>query len=176
MSPNDSGNIFVKEGDITEDDSQALVNTVNCEGFMGAGLAKHFKEKFKSFGLFEAYKDACEQNLVQTGKMHLVTLHQSMQSSLDFGETDQITAALYIINFPTKDKWREDSKLEYITEGLDDLRKVITIHKIESIAVPPLGCGLGGLNWKDVEPEIRERLGNIIVNDKKVILNIYQPI
>jgi O-acetyl-ADP-ribose deacetylase (regulator of RNase III) len=115
---------------------QALVNPVNTVGVMGKGLALQFKNAWPDN--FVAYRDACNRRQVKLGKMFV---HTSAKSPL-------------IINFPTKDHWRQRSQLDDIATGLDDLIAVVQTFQIQSIAIPPLGCGLGGLNWQQVKPLI----------------------
>ena len=124
-----------KTGDILAEDADALVNTVNCVGVMGRGIALQFKNAFPDN--FKAYAAACKREEVQPGRMFVF-------------ETGQLTNPRYIINFPTKRHWRGKSRMEDIDAGLVDLIEVIRKHKISSIAVPPLGSGLGGLEWNDV--------------------------
>ncbi len=128
-------------GDILTADAEALVNTVNCVGVMGRGIALQFKKAFP--GNFHAYGEACERREVMPGRMHVF-------------ETGTLANPGFIINFPTKRHWRDNSRIEDINAGLKDLIKVIRERRIRSIAVPPLGCGLGGLDWEEVRPRIEE--------------------
>ena len=128
---------------LLKSDAEALVNTVNTVGIMGKGVALQFKEHFPLN--FKLYQKACEAGEVRLGKMFVT-------------ETGQLTGPRYIINFPTKSDWRSYSKLNNIAEGLDDLVRVIQEKKITSIAVPPWGCGNGGLDWNDVKPMIISKL------------------
>lgn len=146
-------------GDLLNDSAEALVNTVNCVGVMGKGIALEFKNRWPEN--YKYYKDACSKKVLRPGQM-LVWSNESLIS------TDE---PRLIINFPTKDHWRNNSKIEYIHDGLDDLKKVIIDLKIKSIAIPPLGCGNGGLNWLDVKPLIIEKLSGI----EDLHINIYQP-
>lgn len=132
--------IEVGTGDILKAPAEALINTVNCVGVMGRGIALQFKKKFPTN--FEAYQKACQREEVQTGKMFVHHLG--------------IFQPQWIINFPTKQHWKGKSKIEYIESGLVDLIKVVQEHNIKSIAIPPLGCGLGGLSWDTVRPMIVE--------------------
>lgn len=125
------------EGDLLAAEADALVNTVNCVGVMGKGIALQFKRRYPD--MFDDYRRACKQGLVSIGKMHVFQTHQ-----LDGPE--------YIINFPTKRHWRSPSKLSYIDEGLRDLIDVAEQLAITRIAVPPLGAGNGGLDWSEVRP------------------------
>jgi O-acetyl-ADP-ribose deacetylase (regulator of RNase III) len=143
-------------GDIINANSQALVNTVNTEGVMGKGIALEFKESFPEN--FKLYKKACDRGEIETGKMFLT-------------HTNRLDNPKYIINFPTKKHWKNPSKIEYIKEGLKDLEKVINEYKIDSIAIPPLGCGNGKLNWKDVKPLIENTLRRI----KDIDAVVYEP-
>lgn len=127
------------QGDILAADAEALVNPVNCVGVMGAGLALHFKSVFPEN--FAAYQAACAAGRVQTGTM----LVQA---------TGVLDGPRWIVNFPTKRHWREASRLEDVEAGLLALANEVKRRGIRSIAVPALGCGLGGLKWEDVRPRI----------------------
>ncbi|OXM44532.1 type II toxin-antitoxin system antitoxin DNA ADP-ribosyl glycohydrolase DarG [Amycolatopsis alba] len=140
-------------GDLLASDVDALVNTVNCVGVMGKGIALQFKRRYPDN--FESYAKACKVHEVQLGKMYVVELHS-------------ITGPRFIVNFPTKDHWKSRSKLRDISEGLNDLIKVIKDRGIQSIAIPPLGAGNGGLPWEEVEPLIYEKLSAL--PDTKVVL------
>jgi O-acetyl-ADP-ribose deacetylase (regulator of RNase III) len=132
---------MIKEtsGNLMRADVEALVNTVNTEGVMGKGIALQFKKAYPE--MYEAYRKAAKAGEVRLGRMHV-------------WPTGQMTGPKYLINFPTKGHWKSKSKLKDIESGLDDLIRVISKLGIESIAVPPLGCGNGGLDWTDVEPRI----------------------
>lgn len=140
-------------GNLLASDKEALVNTVNLDGFMGKGIAYQFKRQFPKNN--EAYIKACKNNEIGIGKL------------FPFKEDEKI-----IINFPTKDKWREKTKIEYIESGLASLKDIIQKHKITSIAIPPLGCGNGGLSWGVVKPIIEKRLKDIQDN---IDILIYEP-
>lgn len=131
-------------GDLLKADVQALVNTVNTEGVMGKGIALQFKQAFPEN--FKAYKRACDRREIQPGRMFV---HD--QGALGGGPR-------YIVNFPTKRHWRSKSRIEDIESGLTDLVRVLQDRKITSIALPPLGCGNGGLNWADVGPRVLKAL------------------
>ena len=118
---------------------EAIVNTINTVGVMGKGIALQFKKRFPEN--FKSYHAACRKGLVHTGRMLVF-------------ETGQALNPKYIINFPTKQHWKEKTKLEYIESGLLDLVKVVQRQKIKSIAIPPLGCGNGGQDWDIVRPLI----------------------
>ena len=135
--------IEYKTGDILAEDVEALVNTVNCVGVMGRGVALQFKSAFPEN--FEAYADACKRDEVQPGRMFVF-------------ETRQLAFPSYIINFPTKRHWRGKSRLEDIEAGLEALVREIRDRNIRSIALPPLGSGLGGLKWTEIRPRIEAAL------------------
>jgi O-acetyl-ADP-ribose deacetylase (regulator of RNase III) len=143
--------IEYKTGDILRADVEALVNTVNCVGIMGRGIALQFRDAFPPN--FKAYESACKREEVQPGRMFVF-------------ETGWLTNPKYIINFPTKRHWRGKSRIEDIELGLRALREEIVRRGIRSIAIPPLGSGLGGLDWADVRPRIEKAisdLGNVHV-------------
>lgn len=139
------------EGDIFASDADALINTVNCKGVMGKGLAADFKRNYPENYL--NYRNECLNRRLTTGKLSVFD---------EKGKT--------IINFPTKDDWRKPSKLSYISEGLDSLAEYLNHSRIKSIAIPKLGCGLGGLEWTAVRPLIEEKLSNI---SKTIRIDIY---
>ncbi len=144
------------EGNLLDAVADALVNTVNTVGIMGKGIALQFKQAYPDN--FRKYEAACRRNEVQLGKMFVF-------------ETGLLAKPHYIINFPTKGHWRARSKLNDIRSGLADLRHVILDYDIKSIAVPPLGCGNGGLKWSDVQPLIAEALGDL----EDVDVRVYSP-
>lgn len=125
------------KGDLLAADVEALVNPVNTKGVMGKGLALQFKKAFPDN--FAAYQEACRKGEVVIGRMHIV---------------QRPSPPRFIINFPTKDHWRNPSKIEYVQEGLIDLVAQVRKLEIQSIAIPALGCGNGGLEWADVKPLI----------------------
>ena len=135
--------IEYKKGDILCEGVEALVNPVNCVGVMGRGLALQFKKAFPEN--FKAYVAGCERNEVQPGRMFIF-------------RTGQLTNPKYIINFPTKRHWRDKSRIEDIDSGLVALVDEISSRNIRSIAIPPLGSGLGGLDWSNVRPRIENSL------------------
>lgn len=144
------------DGDILSDKSDALVNTVNCVGIMGRGMALQFKNAYPEN--FKAYEKACKAGAVVPGKMFVF-------------DTGDLFGVRWIINFPTKRHWRGASKIEDIESGLKDLKSVIRSLGIKTISLPPLGCGLGGLNWSEVKA--------LIVNEMEefqdVKIQIHQP-
>ena len=146
---------FVK-GNLLDADAQALVNAVNTVGVMGKGIALQFKKRFPDN--YKLYRKACNEGVVQVGKM-FVTRDQDL-----IGEK-------IIINFPTKKEWYKKSQYSYIDEGLKDLANVIQDMKIRSIAIPPLGCGNGGLNWEKIKELIEKHLGNLT----DVELFVFEP-
>lgn len=131
--------IELQHGDLLGADAEALVNTVNTVGVMGKGIALQFRQGFPEN--YAAYRRACEKGEVQIGKMFVFP-------------TGQLTPPRLIINFPTKTNWRSKSRIEDIESGLEDLIAVIRSEGIASIALPPLGCGNGGLDWSIVRPKI----------------------
>ncbi len=149
--------IEYKQGDILSEDVEAIVNTVNCVGVMGRGLALQYKNKFPDN--FKTYARACKTEEVQPGKMFVT-------------QTGQLTNPKYIINFPTKRHWKGKSKIEDIDDGLVDLINVLNKYDIKSIAIPPLGSGLGGLDWEMVKRRIENALGNM----KDIHIIVYQPL
>lgn len=148
--------IHSTQGDILRDESEAIVNTVNCVGVMGRGIALQFRNAYPEN--YKAYEKACQQEEVQPGRMFVY-------------ETGELTGPRYIINFPTKRHWRGKSRMEDIDSGLLALVELLRDKKIRSIALPPLGSGLGGLDWSEVRPRIVAALG--VLGDVKV--TIYEP-
>ncbi|MGQ4647735.1 type II toxin-antitoxin system antitoxin DNA ADP-ribosyl glycohydrolase DarG [Lyngbya aestuarii] len=138
--------IELTQGDILKADTEALVNTVNCVGIMGRGIALQFRKAFPEN--FKAYEAACKAHQVQPGKMFIHDLNRLYNPH-------------FIINFPTKRHWKGKSRIEDIKSGLADLVNVVQQQQIRSIAIPPLGCGLGGLNWEEVRPLIIEALQSL---------------
>lgn len=148
--------IEYKKGNILTEDVEAIINTVNCVGIMGRGIALQFKNAFPDN--FKAYTAACKRNEVQPGQMFIHT-------------TGCLTNPRYIINFPTKRHWKGKSRMEDIDAGLVALVEEIRALNIRSIAIPPLGSGLGGLEWSKVRPRIEAKLRELA--DLKVV--IYEP-
>jgi O-acetyl-ADP-ribose deacetylase (regulator of RNase III) len=138
--------IELTRGDILTADAEALVNTVNCVGVMGRGIALQVKNAFPDN--FKDYAAACRRGDVQPGSMHVF-------------ETGQFTNPLYVINFPTKRHWRGRSRLADVEAGLEALVAEVKRLGIRSVAVPPLGCGLGGLDWAEVRPRIEAAFGEL---------------
>ncbi len=148
--------IEYQTGDILGADTEALVNTVNCVGIMGRGIALQFKNAYPEN--FKAYEAACVRKEVQPGRMFVF-------------ETGYLTNPKYIINFPTKRHWRGKSRIEDIEAGLKALAEEIRARRIRSIALPPLGSGLGGLDWSEVRPRIEMSLRDL--DDLRVI--VFEP-
>jgi O-acetyl-ADP-ribose deacetylase (regulator of RNase III) len=136
------------QGNLLDAPTEALVNTVNTVGVMGKGIALMFKEAFPEN--FRAYREAVKREEVEVGRM-FVTENRTLAGQNGAGPK-------WLINFPTKKHWRNPSRQEWIAEGLKDLRRVIVEKHIRSIALPPLGCGNGGLDWAAVRPQIVEAL------------------
>jgi O-acetyl-ADP-ribose deacetylase (regulator of RNase III) len=128
-------------GNILEADAEALVNTVNCVGVMGRGVALQFKRAYPEN--FRAYEQACAANDVRPGRMFIFA-------------TGRMVNPRYVINFPTKRHWKAKSRIADIDVGLQALVAEVTRLGIKSIALPPLGCGNGGLDWAEVEPKIKD--------------------
>jgi O-acetyl-ADP-ribose deacetylase (regulator of RNase III) len=138
-------------GNLLQADVDALVNTVNAEGVMGKGIALQFKKAFPDN--FRSYERDCKAGEVAPGRMHVVR---------------RIASPRFIINFPTKKHWRHPSKIEYVRDGLRDLVAKVRELGIRSIAIPPLGCGNGGLDWSDVSPLIVQAFASL--PDVRVVL------
>ena len=148
--------IEYKTGDILAEEADALVNTVNCVGVMGRGIALQFKREFPEN--FKAYAALCKRNEIQPGRVFVF-------------ETDRVLPPRYIVNFPTKRHWRGKSRIEDIESGLMSLVNEIRSRDIRSIAIPSLGSGLGGLNW----PEVRLRLEAALSELDGVRIVIFEP-
>jgi O-acetyl-ADP-ribose deacetylase (regulator of RNase III) len=127
------------EGDLLRADAEALVNTVNCVGVMGKGIALQFKKAYSEN--YQHYRRACRAGQVKPGNMFVF-------------DTNRLTYPRYLVNFPTKCHWRNKSRLEDIRLGLEALVEEVKRLGIRSIAIPPLGCGNGGLDWSEVKPLI----------------------
>ncbi len=144
------------KGNLLDADVEALVNTVNTVGVMGKGIALMFKEAFPEN--YKAYREACRNGDVRIGRM-FVTRRQ------------ELLGPKWIINFPTKEHWRGASRIEWVRAGLEDLRRVIEEEGIRSVAIPPLGCGNGKLDWSIVRSEIENSLAQL----KGVEVVAYEP-
>ncbi|MBB2890809.1 type II toxin-antitoxin system antitoxin DNA ADP-ribosyl glycohydrolase DarG [Flexivirga oryzae] len=134
------------EGNLLTADVDALVNTVNTVGVMGKGIALQFKRAYPE--MYKAYARAAKAGEVVPGRMFV-------------WHTEAMSGPSLIINFPTKRHWRSPSRLEDIRDGLRALVHVVSEAGVESIALPPLGCGNGGLQWSEVRPLIVQALGGL---------------
>jgi O-acetyl-ADP-ribose deacetylase (regulator of RNase III) len=143
-------------GNILDAEAEALVNTVNCVGIMGRGIALQFKELFPEN--FKAYAAACAHGIVEPGRMFVF-------------DTGELTLPRYIINFPTKRHWRGKSRIEDIESGLLALVEEIRSRNIRSLAIPPLGSGLGGLDWAVVKPLIARAMADL----PEVDIQVFEP-
>ena len=148
--------IIYEHGDLLRADTEALINTINCVGVMGKGVALQFKLTYPDN--FKAYKIACDKHEVRPGRMFIYN-------------TNYTTNPKYIINFPTKRHWRDYSRIDDIEIGLDALVHDIKNLNIKSIAIPPLGCGNGGLDWSVICPIIKQKLD--VLSDIKIL--IFEP-
>lgn len=143
-------------GDLFNSGADALVNAVNCVGVMGRGIALQFKQKYP--GNFSAYVEACKRGEVRPGSIFV------------YGNK-LITSPRFILNFPTKRHWRDNSRIDDIRLGLVDLVRVVKGTGIVSVAIPPLGSGLGGLEWRTVRPLIEEACREL----DQVRVLVYEP-
>jgi len=143
-------------GNLLQAPAEALVNAVNCVGVMGKGIALQFKQQFPEN--YEAYRSACDRGDVRPGQVFVYP-------------TGQPTGVRFIVNFPTKRHWKDNSRLEDIETGLDALVGVIQEHQLKSIAIPALGCGLGGLDWPTVRNLIEQKLSPLA----DVTILVYAP-
>ena len=141
--------ITFTQGNLLEARTEALVNTVNTVGVMGKGIALMFKERFDEN--FRRYAAACKAKEVQTGKMFVTPVHE-------------LDGPRWIVNFPTKQHWRAPSRMEWVVEGLQDLRRFLIEQQVKSIAIPPLGAGNGGLEWAEVREQIERALGDLDID------------
>ena len=130
-------------GDMFATPAQVRVNTVNCKGVMGAGVALAFKKRYPE--MFKDYQKACEAGAVRPGTLHVWR---------------NLTGE-WVINFPTKRHWRNPSRYEDILAGLDALRSYLKEQGPISVALPALGCGHGGLDWNRVSAMIKEKLEDL---------------
>lgn len=148
--------LYLTKGDILQAEAEALVNTVNSVGVMGKGIALQFKEAFPVNN--KKYIEACKNKELFPGKLLAVR------------DTNLLVGNKLIINFPTKVHWRHPSKYEYIEKGLLALRTLLEREKVKSIAIPPLGCGHGGLDWSRVKPMIE-----LYMQDLPLKVFLYEP-
>lgn len=143
---------YVK-GNMFECNADCLINTVNCEGYMGKGVAYQFKMRYPENN--KSYVKACKSGELTVGKVH-----------------HYIEDGITIINFPTKNKWRESSRIEYIESGMNFFVKLLPQLNVKKIAIPPLGCGNGGLIWRDVKGIIENKIADL--SDKYDFI-IFEP-
>lgn len=144
-------------GNLLDADVEALVNPVNAVGVMGKGLAAEFKTWYPD--IFKEYATACKQDKVQIGSMFVT-------------EAEEFTGPRWVIHFPTKQHWRDPTKLKWVEDGLRDLQNVIGQRRIHSIAIPALGCGNGGLEWPVVRGLIESTLSDL--DDVEIV--VYEPV
>lgn len=144
------------KGDILQAEVEALVNTVNCVGIMGRGIALQFRRAFPRN--YDAYREACEKGLLQPGRMFICDLDRTQNPRI-------------IVNFPTKRHWKGKSRIEDIRAGLRSLVQEVRDRNVHSIAVPALGCGLGGLDWATIRPLVEAAFRDL--PDVRVVL--YEP-
>lgn len=147
--------IITKYENILNSKDDAIVNPVNCKGVMGAGLAKEIKERYPK--AYSDYRILCKNERIRPG---IVTYTEENGK--------------YILAFPTKDHWKDPSKMEYIESGLESLVEVIKRLQLTSIAIPALGCGLGGLEWCNVRKKIEMVLTHHF-SDKPITISLYEP-
>lgn len=133
--------LYLCRGDILAASCQAVTNTVNCVGVMGKGLAPQFKQALADTSYFADYQRDCRNGVLQTGVPILWRVPGN-----DWPQ--------WVVNFPTKDDWRQPSRLSYIEEGLNTLAILVIRNDIRSLALPALGCQNGGLQWSAVKPLI----------------------
>ena len=173
--------IEYKTGDIFTEDVKALVAPVNCDGFMGRGLAQRFRKEFRDN--FDKYFEKCKDGEIKPGNMFVFETSSNRQSTLDLetqpgnkfaSETRRVADPKYIINFPTKRGWRGKSRMEDIESGLESLVEEIQTRRIRSIAIPALGCGLGGLEWRKVR-ELMEAKLKPLAEEDGVRIVIFEP-
>jgi O-acetyl-ADP-ribose deacetylase (regulator of RNase III) len=145
-----------KSGNLLNADVEALVNTVNTVGVMGKGIALQFRKAFPAN--YKAYKLACDRDEVRPGKMFVF-------------QTGQIENPKLIINFPTKRHWKGKTRVEDIESGLVDLIRVLREADVKSVAIPPLGCGNGGLEWSRVRPLIETALAPL----EDIEIQLFEP-
>jgi len=146
--------VVVTKADILTANVEAIVNAVNCVGVMGKGVALQFKRAYPAN--FALYKAACERGDMTVGTVLVV-------------KTGKLVNPKYIINFPTKQHWRDNSRMEDIDSGLIALVDAVKANGIKSIAIPALGCGNGGLRWDDVRPRIEGAFADVVGVDAYIL-------
>lgn len=153
MAERGDGMVSYLKGDLFEYGADCLVNAVNCEGVMGKGLALQFKTRFPEN--FKSYVKACKSGELKIGKIHFFTEN-----------------GITVVNLPTKDKWRQASKIEYIEEGMQCLVRLLPELGVKKIAIPSLGCGNGGLLWEGVKKVIEGKISGL---EEKYDFLIFEP-
>lgn len=144
------------QGNLLEARAEALVNTVNTVGVMGKGIALMFRDAYPENT--RAYERACKEGEVQVGRMFVT-------------ERTDLVGPRWIVNFPTKKHWRHPSKIEWIDEGLEDLKRFLVGNQVRTIALPPLGSGNGGLDWNQVRPRIEAAFRDL----PEITVVVYEP-
>jgi O-acetyl-ADP-ribose deacetylase (regulator of RNase III) len=143
---------------IFKSNAEALVNPVNCRGVMGAGLALAFKKRYPSN--YKQYRESCKENLLDPGG---ILVH--------FSNAD----GKIILNLATKNYWTAKSQLSYVTNGMQELLSIVDAVGIPSVAIPQLGCGLGGLSWNQVCPAITKIIAQGPQRLNQVDFQLYGP-
>ena len=143
---------LVENGNLFDSQMQTIVNPINIVSTMGKGLALEFKKRYPEY--YQGYKKCCDDNLLKTG---CVYIHRKTTP--------------WILSFPTKEHWRNPSKIEYIIDGLDFFVQHYQEKGITSIAFPALGCQNGGLDWEEVKAIMLEKLGDLPID-----IEIYAPL
>lgn len=146
--------IHLKTGNMFDIDADILVNTVNCVGVMGCGVALEFKKRYPA--MFREYRRVCQVRKIEPGVLWYYRMPDNK----------------LVVNFPTKDDWRKPSQYPYITKGLSQLRRLLLDCDLgTSVAIPALGCGHGGLDWNIVLDLIKEYLNNL----DSIEIYVFQP-
>ena len=152
--------IVYRPSDIFASGCAAIVNPVNCVGVMGAGLALAFKRRYPSH--FASYRESCRTRVLRPGAVHID----------DFGE---LASPRFIVALPTKRHWRDPSRLDDVERSLDALATELRLRRIPSVALPKLGCGLGGLPWPDVHAAIVRSLTSVASDECRVVIVASHP-
>ena len=147
--------------DLFDTGAEALVNTVNCVGVMGAGVALGVKTRWPS--VYRVYRDCCRRGEITPGSVTLIPTEAHVPP-------DGPNQPLYVLNLATKNHWRQPSQLTWIDAGLAELARTLVEAELDSVALPPPGCGHGGLNWTDVRPLIEHHLGDLDAD-----IEVYAP-
>lgn len=149
------------EGDLFEAKAEVLVNAVNCDGVMGKGIAKTFKDRYPQ--MFWEYREACLKGKLQPGGIWT------------WANPDYLVFPAYILNMTTKRHWHDKSRREWVTHGLCHPAYRVKELGVKTVAMPAVGCGLGGLRWQDMEPHIHRILGHML-GDHPVQIWLYKPV